>query len=195
MFDDPFLSFWRSHFGDCPPVGFLLRETFPERWVRIHSLPGSRRYAETAREMSAVLSRHNAVISDLIGENGSCVLVANPAYSVVRGRPPRGQRQVAQLELQPLIVVTGGGGSADTAPGWSIPLSSAPVSWQAGSLDDVLADVANNLLGPLLIVSDTTGRVYAPYDGGADLFLASASERDEFTQRYTQWLSPHPSGL
>jgi hypothetical protein len=194
MFDDPFLIFWRSHYGDCPPVGFLLRETFPDRWFRIHSLPDSRRYANTAREMSSLLSRHNAVLSDLMGENGSCVVVANPAYARVRGRPPRSRRQLAQLGLQPLIVVTGDG-SADPAAGWSIPLSSAHLTWQPNAIDDIIADVANNVVGPLLIVSDITGRVYAPYDGGADLFLASGGERDEFRERYAQWLSPHPSGL
>jgi hypothetical protein len=69
------------------------------------------------------------------------------------------------------------------------------LEWQPGALDDVLADVANALLGPFLIVAETTGRVYAPYDGGADLFLGSETERDAFRQRYQAWLSSHPSGL
>jgi hypothetical protein len=59
----------------------------------------------------------------------------------------------------------------------------------------VLSDVANALLGPFLIVSEATGRVYAPYDGGADLFLSSESERDQYREKYSAWLSAHPSGL
>src|SRR5688572_10458469 len=194
MTEDAFLTFWRSHFGDCPPAGFLLHETFPDRWFRIHSLPESKRYADTAREMSALLARHNTVASDVLGDGSPCVVVSKADYNPRVGRPSRGHVQFARLQAQPLIVVTANNPN-DSGTGWSIPLAWARVTWQPGSLDDVLADVANALLGPFLIVSETTGRVYAPYDGGADLFLSSEAERNEFRRRYEAWLSSHPSGL
>jgi hypothetical protein len=75
MSDDAFLDFWRTHFGDCPPAGFLLHETFPERWMRIHSLPDSKRYADTARELTALLARHNTVATDVLGDGSRCVEV------------------------------------------------------------------------------------------------------------------------
>ncbi|WP_420377890.1 DUF3885 domain-containing protein [Streptomyces filamentosus] len=34
-----------------------------------------------------------------------------------------------------------------------------------------------------------------PYDGGADVFLATPEERDRTRDRYPDWLSSHPSGL
>lgn len=194
MTDEAFLAFWRSHFDDCPPAGFLLHETFPERWFRIHSLPESKRYAETAREMTALLARHNTVASDVLGEGSPCVLVTKAEYNPRVGRPARGHVQFARLQLQPLVVVTANNPN-DTGAGWSIPLSFARMQWQRGALDDVLIDVANALLGPLLIVSEATARVYAPYDGGADLILTTPAERDVFRNRYQAWLSAHPSGL
>lgn len=194
MTDDAFLAFWRAHYGDCPPAGFLLLETFPERWLRIHSLPESTRYADTAREMSALLARHNTVASDLLGDGSPCVLVTKAEYNPRVGRAAKGHVQFARLRVEPLVVVTANNPN-DTGSGWSIPLVSTRLEWQPGALDDVLADVANALLGPFLIVSETTGRVYAPYDGGADLFLQSELERDEFKRKYDPWLSSHPSGL
>jgi hypothetical protein len=194
MLDDDFLTFWRSHYGDCPPAGFLLLETFPERWFRIHSLPESRRYAETAREMSALLARHNAVATDVLGDGAPCVVVTRTEYNPRVGRAARGSVQFARLGLKPLVVVTANN-PKDTGAGWSIPLAYARLDWKPGALDDVLADVANALLGPFLVASEATGRVYAPYDGGADLFLGSPAERDEFRSRYTAWLPSHPSGL
>ena len=194
MNDDAFLAFWRSHYGDCPPAGFLLHETFPERWFRIHSLPDSKRYADTARETTALLARHNTVATDVLGDGAPCVVVTKAEYNPRVGRPARGHVQFARLQLRPLVVVTANNPN-DTGAGWSIPLALARITWQPGALDDVLLDVANALLGPFLIVSETTGRVYAPYDGGADLFLANAIERDEFRGRYEAWLSSHPSGL
>ena len=194
MTDDAFFAFWHARFGDCPPAGFLLLETFPERWVRIHSLPESQRYAETAREMSALLARHNAVASDLLGDGSPCVLVTKAEYTPRVGRAARGHVQFARLEVQPLIVVTANN-PADTGGGWTIPLVSTRIVWQPGVLDDILADVANALLAPFLIVSETTQRVYAPYDGGADLFLTSEVERNEYRGKYESWMSSHPSGL
>jgi len=40
-----------------------------------------------------------------------------------------------------------------------------------------------------------TGAVYAPYDGGADLFFPSTWERDLARDRYRAWLSRDPGGL
>jgi len=194
MPDEAFLTFWRSHYGDCPPVGYLLRESFPERWFRIHSLPDTKRYAETARELVTVLSRQNSVATDLLGADSPAVLVASPSHVPVLVRPARGERQFSRLALAPLMIIVETD-PANPGSGWSIPLSSVHIHWHSGALDDVLADVANDLLKPFAIVSETTGRVYAPYDGGADLILATEAERDEYRAKYSAWLSPHPSGL
>ncbi|MCG8352980.1 MAG: hypothetical protein MI924_34890 [Chloroflexales bacterium] len=34
-----FNAYWNEHFADCPPVGYLLRDAYPERWFRIHTPP------------------------------------------------------------------------------------------------------------------------------------------------------------
>jgi hypothetical protein len=38
-------------------------------------------------------------------------------------------------------------------------------------------------------------RIHHPYDGGADVFLATSEERDRMRDRHADWLSSHPSGL
>jgi hypothetical protein len=106
----------------------------------------------------------------------------------------RGQRQLATLGLEHLMTVTESN-PPDADDAWSIPLSSARSVWSPRALDDVLADVANHVLWPFLIVSEESGRVYAPYDGGADLFLGSSAERDEMKRKFERWLPKHPSGL
>ncbi|MER7566156.1 hypothetical protein ABTZ93_24780 [Streptomyces sp. NPDC097941] len=53
--------------------------------------------------------------------------------------------------------------------------------------DDVLAGV---------FVADTGMRhIHHPYDGGADVVLASAGERDRLRERFGAWVSPNASGL
>jgi hypothetical protein len=194
MPDDLFRAFWRSHYGDCPPVGFLMRETFPDRWFRIHSLPESKRYASSAAELARLLARHNTIVTDLLGEGAPCVLVADPEYATHDPARARGERQFVALDLQPLMTIVEKE-PKDINEAWSLSLAATRIQWRPRALDDVLTDVANHLLGPLLIVAEGSGRVYAPYDGGADLFLESSAERDAFRSKYASWLSPDPTGL
>src|SRR6266542_757858 len=48
-----------------PPVADWLRVHYAERWVRFHSLPGSKRYADNAGEYLVILDRHNTVLDEL----------------------------------------------------------------------------------------------------------------------------------
>ncbi|WP_454325416.1 DUF3885 domain-containing protein [Streptomyces ambofaciens] len=52
--------------------------------------------------------------------------------------------------------------------------------------------------GPLVgvFVTDTElHRIHSPYDGGADVVLATPGERDRLRDRHVDWLSGRPSGL
>jgi len=43
-----FQDFWQVNDGDMPPLAHILREKlFTDKWFRIHSLPSSKRYAES----------------------------------------------------------------------------------------------------------------------------------------------------
>src|SRR5215475_15612067 len=65
---------WERHFGALPPVGHLLRQALPPRWMRIHSLPGSQRYAEGNLEYVELLSRHNQIAAEILGSDAEAIL-------------------------------------------------------------------------------------------------------------------------
>ncbi|MEU9732357.1 hypothetical protein [Streptomyces sp. NPDC048002] len=47
-----------------------------------------------------------------------------------------------------------------------------------------------------MFVTDTElERIHHPYDGGADVVLATPAERDALRERHAGWLSAHPDGL
>lgn len=69
------------------------------------------------------------------------------------------------------------------------------VRWQGGVFDKVLKDVADDATGPTLWCDREYGRVFAPYDGGFDLFPISMAEVAELKARHKDWLSKEPSGL
>ncbi|MFZ3566783.1 hypothetical protein ACNYS0_07350 [Streptomyces sp. BH034] len=53
---------WQQHWPNCPPVGYKLRDPYRDLWVRFHSLPESKRYAEDESEYAVVLERYNTVL-------------------------------------------------------------------------------------------------------------------------------------
>ena len=60
---------WREAWPGCPPIGHLLRQRVPDRWVRFHSLPLGKRYPVSAGEYHEVLMRYNTVLAAVLEEN------------------------------------------------------------------------------------------------------------------------------
>ena len=57
---------WSANWPHCRPVGHELRGCAPNRWVRFHSLEGSKRYPSDADDMAELLHRHNVTVADLV---------------------------------------------------------------------------------------------------------------------------------
>jgi hypothetical protein len=186
-----FLAQWAAWYPGSLPVGYLLGEAHRARWLRIHSLPGSRRYPESDEDWAELLHRHNRVATDLLGDGGHCVVVV-PSY---------GPGFVAELRLRDrlglrlLALVRDDFPESGEPEDQALDLYAAPAAWAPGAFDDVLRWRASDETGPIMFVARETGRAYAPYDGGADLFFPSSAERDEARRRYRAWLSRNPSGL
>jgi hypothetical protein len=71
-------ALWARVWGDCRPGSYELRGCLHDRWVRFHSLPGPKRYADDEAEYAEILRRHLAVLSELLSLDGgdqSCELV------------------------------------------------------------------------------------------------------------------------
>jgi hypothetical protein len=86
---------WDAAFPDCPPEAADLKYAFASRWVRIHSLPGSKRYPETEAERQQVLGRYSEVLAQLGVTPQSTVICVTQTFSA-RGKArlsddPRGR--------------------------------------------------------------------------------------------------------
>lgn len=199
-----FTAAWDGEFPLVPPIGHLLREQCDDRWFRIHSLPGSKRYPESEAEYAEVLRRHNAVCDVLFGHDESLVLVV-PAYGDALGpyptrapewRRPDGPPSPLPPNLVPFrrIDPRALDPQADPELDSFIYLSAAPFVWRRGAADVMIRTVADD--GErFLLASMTADRAYAPYDGGADIFLPVSEDPAAWRARYAAWLSDHPSGL
>ncbi len=189
-----FLRIWERWYPDAPPIGFLLRKAYGERWLRIHSLPKSKRYATTERERREILRRHNTVANDMFGLGTPCVVTL---WDYCRRDVPARLRRAAGLDVTPYRIgrlperlwydEEGCFGCPMCIYGYS-------VVWRPGVLDGFILAVADEKITGV-VVNMERAVVYAPYDGGADLIYRSPADRREAHRSYADWLSNRPDGL
>ncbi len=194
-----FRRFWQQHFPDCPPVSYLFKYNLADRWFRFHSLPESKRYAEDETEVAELLARQNTVLLDAIETDSDCVLVSgsyadSPLVENLKSCPA-----LAEFEFQEFAKLS----KQDFDPDELEP-NEEPIyltlfytmhKLKRGSLDEVLLCVANERIVNFFVVSCERQRIFAPYDGGVDVILKDAKERDDFKAKYKDWLSRHREGL
>lgn len=195
MTPNEFRQYWTTVYPQCPPVAYRLRQAYAARWVRFHTLPESKRYAETEEEYQEILRRHNILLTEVLGDGQPVVLVTT-GYSET-ARPVCPQAEV--LERYPeshhvlSLPMNNDLGDDDTPMYWHTFIGT--LVWMAGLADPLVRQVADDTVRNVLFVSTEHQRVYAPYDGGADIILPSATERDALRRRHSEWLSVHPLGL
>jgi hypothetical protein len=193
--DSEVLARWAHWHPDVPPVGFLLREAYPDRWLRIYSLPAAKRYPTSGFDYAELLRRHYAVAEDVVGGGRPCAILL---VHTCKGRGVHAIGRAAGLTTSGLPRLS------------SLPLTlsdeedgvfAAPMcifglqeTWKRGGFDRFITEIAEDRSHGL-VISLESGRVYAPYDGGADLFYRTEDERDRARDRFRSWASPRDDGL
>jgi len=205
-----FQQAWNQFHAGQSPLGYKLREAGAEHWLRFHSLPGSKRYPETRAEMDTVLGRANRMAYAVLGR-GEIWLVkvtfewaSQPADAEDRteGWTPevirwahrqrcRERRILQKYELLP-AQMTFRQDDDDEVIG---QVHATRVRWGDKRFASLLRAIANDREDGWLWMSNDTGAIFAPYDGGADLFLPSSQHVDKLRTRWPDWLSISPSGL
>lgn len=192
MLDD-----WSVRFPGCEPVAHRLRATFPDRWVRFHSLPDSKRYPDDQDEYATVLGRQNRILDELVGGEASIMLLTteysgppgtveispvSELRSIDRGAKPWRSVPMHDLDenfVEPIY--------------WHVFASES--AWRPGGLDPVLRLVADDVIANVMILPPSCRWLFHPYDGGMDLILETPADRDRLRSSHADWLSPWPSGM
>ena len=188
---------WNRHYPDIEPVGYELRNAGAEYWIRFHSLPDSKRYAETDDEWRILLTRQNLLAAAVLGDEQDCWLVQSlhklppgqVEIAVDGGIDPFGA--IAGYGLESAVVSVREAGT-EFEERWEA--FAGIVKWTSGRFDGLLREIAD-WSAPTIWYSSETGAIFAPYDGGVDLFLPDESRVSELAAKHADWLSIHPLGL
>ncbi|MEU7630489.1 hypothetical protein AB0C34_10945 [Nocardia sp. NPDC049220] len=194
MRSDDLLGLWQRRWPRCPPLADELKHAYRDRWVRFHSLPRSKRYPETADEYGIVLDRYNTVLDELF--TGQEIYLITSDWS---NRPEPGARPDDHAQWHPdaryWTSVCNDPTETDAEFISYTHLFVSRVPWQHGAVDDLLRAVADDATAGVMIADLALERIHHPYDGGTDVLLRTAAERDTLMHRHAGWLSQHPEGF
>jgi hypothetical protein len=190
-----FADIWRTFYPNAEPTGSLMRAADVHHWIRFHSLPFSKRYADTEEEYSTLLSRQNALASAVLGNDRPCWIV-QACWTTPEGfveLTDEHEMFRASLEFGLEHAFSFDVDMGDSAAHWNV--MAGPVRWTQGGFDEVLLRIADEQSAPIIWISGESGAVFAPYDGGVDLFLTSEAKVKALRSKHADWLSSHPNGL
>jgi hypothetical protein len=193
MTESEFIDYWNKEYKESLPINHELKMAYPDRWLRIHSLPESKRYAENEGEYRIILDRQNQLINDLIGEESEIAIsfglyrwdLTNDNYKELTDF---GEFQkVLRIDLQKERPK-----EYEDETYYDIYVKTE--SWKNGSRNEILKAIADDEIRAMF-VSPSNKCVIAPYDGGVDVIVDSTEKRDKLKAKYVSWLSDREDGM
>ncbi|HZM66586.1 MAG TPA: hypothetical protein VFC16_09840 [Nakamurella sp.] len=177
---------WDLRWGDSQPIGYRFRIDHPERWVRFHSLPDSKRFADNDEDYREILHRHRTVLEELLGgEPVDTLVVIGTDYGPRDGAAGQTRKQL--VDAWPWRRHW----SADYECWWYFWVKSATLTF--GDLNDLLLGAADER-ADVIIADAQLSWIYHPYAGGADVILPSRVEADVLRDRHCDWLPEDSAG-
>jgi len=186
-----FLHIWSTFHSHHQPVGYRLRSGGAANWVRFHSLPNAKRYADNADERHVILQRHNMLAAEVL-RSEPCWLVQTHwvadenAVSATGMHDPFAAARQFNLQFVREFI-------DEDEVRWRV--HAGPTQWADGAFDHLLLDIAEERAAPTLWMSETSGAIFAPYDGGVDLFLSEPEQVVFLKAKHRDWLPDRRDGL
>lgn len=201
MTTDEFQHFWSAVTGNMPPIAYLFKWEFQDRWFRIHSLPESKRYAETLAEWQLLLQRQHTLLKDLLGAEKRLLLLTgyytHDEHEHATGLQDFREREdcFRKIAFRPLPAIDlHTFDSNDYESGthyWPLLAELAPDAPQLETILRAIADDASRAF----FIGEHSRVLLAPYDGGVDIILPTSQLRDQHRHKYRAWLSAREDGL
>ena len=197
MTKEDFQKLWTLNYPDTVPISYLFKHDYTDRWFRIHSLSESKRYPEGENEWQVLLSRQNEIITNLFGLETPIIIVTGE-YNW------GGDRQIHITDEEEIfkqfsfvrldnIELHKIDAEQYDEPDIYRP-AFAQTIWKPNYHDKLLREIANDNTRAFFVSFDKN-IIVAPYDGGVDFILKDNQTRDNYKEKYKQWLSEREDGL
>lgn len=171
-----FLKFWNSHYPNTIPVQYLLKNYFTDKWLRIHSLPQSKRYPENEQEWKELFDRQFKALNYFLYENEPYTLLINSIDS--------SHFLFDHFKFKNIGVFV-----HDETTFQSFV---ATQKKDRIGIEIVLKEIAEDKIRGFFI---TPKGLFAPYDGGVDMIFENSEKRNQMKLVFKNWISPREDGL
>jgi len=176
-------------FSQAFPIAHFMRRAFPEYWLRIHSLPESKRYPENEAERQIVFDRSARFGSALLGQSAPCIIIQSRIVGF-----PRDSEIMPNFDWKPIHRI--GDANPDQELDDEIWNSwMAHTVWEPNVFRSLLLQIADDKKAHIAFLSEQTDCVFIPYDGGSDGFSFDSILLRRLAVEFAPWRSASPLGL
>ncbi|MBT29689.1 MAG: hypothetical protein CMO01_08500 [Thalassobius sp.] len=193
MTESEFLDYWNQEYPETFPINYDLKWVYPHRWFRIHSLPESKRYTESADEYKIILDRQNQLINDLIGEESEVVISFGLYTNEITSDNYKELTDFGEF-LKVLTIDLHKEKPEEYDDEMYFDIYIKIENWRNGNRDEILKAIADDKIRAMFI-SPSKKCVIAPYDGGVDVIVDTTEKRDNFKIKYKAWISDREDGM
>jgi hypothetical protein len=178
----------QANYKLCPPINHLLKVFYTDRWLRIHSLPDSKRYAETDEEWETLYNTQNTILNDIFKEDEIFYLFvgiySSSSKSIVEDPAIDNEHlykyNFTALNTIDLYAMTKEYYDEDT---FYTPYYTE-LNYKAGQYNEILKSIANDELRAFFL-NPVTKTIFAPYDGGIDIIYSDTAAKDKYKIKYS----------
>lgn len=188
-----FIKYWQTKYPEALPINHELKNDYPDRWLRVHSLPESKRYAENESEYQIILDRQNTLINDLLGNNAEIIILFGLYTADLSNDNYKELTDFGDFDMvQTISLHKERPNEYEDEIYFDIYIKSD--QWIINSRNEILRAIADDEIRAMFICP-SKDCIFAPYDGGMDIVVNSIEKRDELKLKYKDWLSKREDGL
>jgi hypothetical protein len=178
---------WRSKFPEYGPSAHDLKHVYKDRWVRFYGLDEAKRYPESSTELEEVLHRHYSLLTGLGAKDEELFVI-----TCDWGEFPVANINMSQNQLEQ-YAATYWKSVRDESAYAHFFVSRHKVGDKI--FEEILKSIIEDQVGGVIIAPHNLRWLYHPYDGGVDVILESAAEKEELKDSFSDWAAPGPDGL
>jgi len=193
MIESEFINYWNKEYPESFPINHELKWNYPDRWFRIHSLPESKRYADSEDEYKIILDRQNKLINDLVGQESEVAISFGLYTNDITNDNYKELTDFGEF-LKVLTIDLHKERPEEYEDEMYFDIYVKTEKWESGKRDKILKAIADDEIRAMF-VSPSNKCVIAPYDGGVDVIVNSTQKRDNLKAKYGNWLSDREDGM
>lgn len=188
-----FNKYLDHNYSESNLISHELKNLYPTRWLRIHSLPDSKRYAKSEDETQRILTRQNKIISEIIGEKSEIIIVMGLYEEEPSNKVPKISSKYGFFEYYQSINIHQIYPKQYENNIYYNTFFRTDL-WRQNSQNELLRDIAKDKSRAMFICIKSNC-IVAPYDGGMDIIVDSQKKRNLLKIKYKDWLSKREDRL